>query len=68
CTPAGSSATSSMKTDETISTITMLAGVAAVGAGVFLVFSNAGETSSPAGAVRVSLGFVGSGVRAQASW
>ena len=65
CTPAGTDATSSMKTDETLSTLGVIAGLAAVGAGAYLVVSSSGETPAVAGTVRVSLDLApaASGVR-----
>ncbi len=68
CTPAGSSATSSMKTDETLSTVGVIAGVAAIGAGVYLVLSSGGESNGGTGAVRVSLDVAARGLRGQISW
>jgi hypothetical protein len=57
CTAAGLDATSSMKTSETVSTITMIAGAAAFGTGVALVL--AAHSASP-----VRLGPSGAGIRA----
>jgi hypothetical protein len=68
CTPAGSSATSAMKTDETLSTIGVIAGVAAIGAGAYLVFSNSGESGGSPGTVRASVGLGGPGLKVQIVW
>jgi hypothetical protein len=45
----------------------VIAGVAAVGAGVYLVLSTRGEAGAP-GTVRVSLDASTRGVRGQISW
>lgn len=68
CTPAGNSATSSMKTDETLSTVGVIAGLAAVGSGAYLVLSNRGETVGASGAVRMTFGLGGPGLKAQITW
>jgi hypothetical protein len=65
CTAAGLDAKSAMKTDETFSTIGVIAGAVAVGAGVYLVLSNRGEGP---GAARVSFDVTGRGVRAAIAW
>jgi hypothetical protein len=61
CTPAGQDATSSMKTSETISTITMIAGAVAFGAGAYLVL--AAHSATP-----VRLGPSGAGIRASVAF
>ncbi len=61
CTPAGQDAMSSMKTSETVSTITMLAGAAAVGTGAYLVL--AAHSAAP-----VRLGPSGRGIRVSVPW
>jgi tetratricopeptide (TPR) repeat protein len=66
CTSAGNSATSAMKTDETLSTIGVIAGLAAAGAGVYLFVTAAGETSAAPG--QVSFGVTARGVRGQIVW
>jgi len=68
CTPAGNSATSSMKTDETLSTIGVIAGIAAVGAGAYLVLANRGETAGTSGTVRIRLEVASPGLRALIAW
>jgi hypothetical protein len=66
CTSAGNGATNAMKTDETLSTIGVIAGLAAAGAGVYLVVSSAGETRPAAG--QLSFGVTARGLRAQIVW
>ncbi len=61
CTPAGRDASSSMKTSETVSTIAVLAGVAAVGAGTYLWLSAGRGT-------QVGVGPAGRGVRLAVTW
>jgi len=68
CTPAGSSATSAMKTDETLSTVGVIAGLAAMGGGAYLVLSNKGETVGASGTVRWSVAVAGPGLKAQIAW
>ena len=68
CTPAGNDATSSMKTDEMLSTIGVVAGVVAVGAGLSLVLWNPGEKTAATGSARVSLDVAPRGLRARISW
>jgi hypothetical protein len=68
CTPLGTAATNSMKTDETLSTVGVIAGVAAIGAGVYLVLSSRGENPGAAGTVRVSVDVAARGLRGQISW
>jgi len=68
CTPPGSNATNAMKTDETLSTVGVLAEIVAVGAGVYLVLSSGGETVGATGTVRVSLDVAARGLRGQISW
>jgi hypothetical protein len=68
CTPPGTNATNAMKTDETLSTVGVLAGIVAVGGGVYLVLSSGGETVGATGTVRVSLDVAARGLRGQISW
>jgi hypothetical protein len=68
CTPAGNDATSAMKTHETLSTIGVVAGLAAVGVGLTLVFWNPGEKPRATTALGVDLGVGPSGLRARFTW
>jgi hypothetical protein len=70
CTPAGNDAMSSMKTSETISTVSFLAGAAAVGVGAYLVLSAGGPSASspPTAALRVAPERGGTAVRMELTW
>jgi hypothetical protein len=64
CTPAGDSARSTLKTDELVSTIGILAGVAAVGVGGYLILSSRG----PEAGTRVSVEVAPRGLAARVTW
>jgi hypothetical protein len=64
CTGPGNAATSAMKTDETLSTVGVIAGLAAVAAGVYFVLSSHGAGAT----ARVSADAVVRGLRGQISW
>jgi hypothetical protein len=68
CTPAGSDATNAMKTDETLSTIGVAAGVAAAGVGLVLILWKPSEKAPAATAVRVGLQVAPRGFQARISW
>ena len=68
CSGPGSDATSAMKTDETLSTIGVVAGIAAAGVGLALILWNPSEKAPAATAVRVGLEVAPRGFQARVSW
>jgi hypothetical protein len=69
CTPAGSAATSAMKTDETLSTIGVLAGAAAFGVGLYLVLATkSSEPGASTPTVRVGIDIPSRGLTARIAW
>jgi hypothetical protein len=68
CTAAGNDATNAMKTDETLSTIGVIAGIAAVGVGISFVLWSPGERSASPSAGHVSFDVAPRGLRARVSW
>jgi hypothetical protein len=69
CTPAGSAATSAMRTDETVSTVGVIAGAAAFGVGLYLVLATKGsEPGASTPAVRVGVDIPSRGLAARIAW
>jgi hypothetical protein len=70
CTQAGTDAIGDMKTSETVSTITTLAGVAAVGAGVYLLLVPTKSTASGSAptTLRVGADLRSRGLRMELTW
>jgi hypothetical protein len=71
CTPAGDQAKTSLSGAETVSTVAMLGGVAAMGVGVYLWLSSPSRDpgpAQPAAALRIGPDFVGRGVRMELVW
>lgn len=66
CTQAGLDAIESMKTAEAVSTITIAAGIAAIGGGLFLVLSS--RPRATASTVRLSPDIAGRGGRLTVTW